>query len=231
MAANQRQAAANTFYSKLYNAMSATGVPCVGGGECASGATLIRSAVFRRGASLTEVVSAAATRAASVCVACDDHAGEVLGATLYRHAGHAIALVSNERNELTVVVDGGVGPAPPAGAARASLREPAVALGDVAATSAPRETTYWHFDGARWQSIVTVPFGDAATAPADAPPAARLLFDADQRAFGRWSLQSFDANAWAVDPAARAALRRDLVRAGADAATLARVDAEAARVP
>jgi len=168
------------------------------------------------------------------CSACGDaFDGETLGATLYRHAGHSIVLIqrTGETTAMSVVVDGALGAAPPASAAPARLREPDAMLGDVVETGTPAGTTYWHFDGVSWSAIITVPFDDTAALPATASPAARLVFEDAQRIFARWSLQRFEPGKWAADPVARAALHRDLVRVGAAPATLARVDAEAAKLP
>ena len=193
-----------------------------------AGVGVVRSAVFRRGPSLAPVVSAL------LCTACGDvFKGEALNATLYRHAGHSIAIIqgSGATRAMSVVVDGAPGAAPPAGAKPAWLGEPDATLGDVVATGTPQGTTYWHFDGASWSAIVTVPFDDVAALPATASPAARFVFEDAQRTFARGRLQRFEPGKWAADPAARAALRRDLVRIDADPATLARVDAEAAKLP
>jgi hypothetical protein len=200
----------------------------------AANVELVRSAVFRRGPSLVPVVSATATHMAVPCAACGDaFEGETLGATLYRHAGHPIAIVqrSGATTAMSVVVDGAPGAAPPERAEPARLREPDATLGDLVETGAPDGTTYWHFDGASWSAIVTVPYDVAAALPATASPAARFVFEDAQRTFARWSLQQFEAGKWATDPAARAALRRDLVRVHVDPATLARIDAEAAKLP
>ena len=117
------------------------------------------------------------------------------------------------------------------GGCRGRLREPEASYKAIVETAGGSGgTMYSHFDGTSWQRIVEVPFGINAPLPAPASPAAKFLFDDNLRVYARWALRDFDPARWASGGAVRAATRRELVLAGASAAMLARIDAEAASV-
>jgi len=74
------------------------------------------------------------------------------------------------------------------------------------------------------QAIATVPY-DTLERPASVKGLAARLWTETLRGRAVDELRNFDPKAWAGDAAVRVRTRKQLVLAGADAATLAKIDA------
>jgi hypothetical protein len=211
--------------------------------DIAQNERLGRSVLFSLAPTLGPVATATHRNQISICAACGDSMiGNSIDVELHRRGSHLIATVFDvamSREQTTgaqtasTFVDGIRAAAPPAKAelGRAEwshLGEPDVQFKGLLQASTGSGIAYLHFDGASWQQVVEIPYGTTATLPASASGAARYLFGEQMRRLALGNLRSFELTKWASDPAVRTATHHDLVTAGASAAVLAAVDAEAA---
>jgi hypothetical protein len=201
-----------------------------------------RAVVFSLAPALAPIATATSHATIKVCGACgggDD--GTWLDVEFHRRGARLVStiietrLADGQSTTVSTFVDGTRAAALPTPAVPGAevgwgrLREPEGICKGIVETASGSGTVYLHFDGTSWQRIVEVPYGNTAL-PASASPAAKFLFDDSQRVYARWHLRDFDPTKWASAGTVRAATRRDLVLAGASAAMLARIDAEAASV-
>jgi hypothetical protein len=178
-------------------------------------------------ASATVLASAAVAGPSFTCSACGfGPPGIALDSSFYRHDGKRLALVldmTKDPQVLHFAINGKSASLPPASLARARLREPESTLRTIL-ESGGDGAIYWHWDG-EWKQVVEVP-NDAVEPPATLAGLGLRMWQETARVYAIWSLKTFDAKAWAGNKAIRALTRRELVIVGADAETLARIDAE-----
>ena len=205
---------------------------------------ITRAVVFSLAPALAPLATATSHAEIEVCAACGGGGtGTWLDVEFHRRGARLISTIIETKladNQSTTTISSFVDgtraaalatpTAPGAEVTRGRLREPEALCNGVVEISSGSGIVYSHFDGTSWQPIVEVPWGISAPLPASASPAAKFLFDDSLRVFARWALRDFDPARWANDGAIRATTRRDLVHAGASAAMLARIDAEAASV-
>lgn len=203
-----------------------------------------RTVVFSLAPALAPIATSTSHADIVVCAACGGGGtGTWLDVEFHRRGARLVStiietkLADNQSTKtVSTFVDGtraaalAIPAAPGVEVAWGRLREPDAIYKGIVEIVSGSGTVYWQFDGTSWQRIVEIPWGIDTAQPAPGPPAAKFLFDDNLRVYARWSLRDFDPAKWASDGAIRATTRRELVRAGASAAMLARIDAEAASV-
>jgi hypothetical protein len=176
---------------------------------------------------LVPLVDASLTGPDFVCAACDGTIpGVFVGSSFFRHGKELVAITidrSTEKGVLAIAIDGKSAKVPSGAFEWARLREPELELYTVVQTSDPNGTTYWHWDGTL-QPIATIAWA-AIERPRDATGLAARIWDETIRGFAIVSLGAYDPARWAGDAAVRTETRKLLQAAGADAATLAKIDA------
>lgn len=201
---------------------------------------ITRAVVFSLAPALAPIATATSRETIKPCGACGGgDAGTSLDVEFHRRGARLVSTIieklaeSQSTTTVSTFVDGTRAAAPVTPGTEVAwgrLHEPDAIYKGIVETASGSGTVYLHFDGTSWQRIAEVSWGSNMVPPAPASPAAKFLFDDNQRGYARWALRKFDPARWASDGAVRAATRRDLVRAGASAAMLARIDAEAASV-
>ena len=211
--------------------------------DTAANERLTRSVLFSLAPTLAPLATATHRGQITICAACGDSLiGNVIDVELHRHGSQLIATVfdvlmvpeqSTGTQTASTFVDGIRAAAPPAkpdlGRVEWShIGEPTTEFKGLLVAAISGGTVYLHFDGTSWEQVLEIRYDATSTLPASASRAARYLLDDSMRAKAVGNLRSFQLTTWASTPGVRTVVRHDLVTAGASAAVLAAVDAEAA---